>query len=72
MILKVLISNQIGDYSDFVNENKLGLVIDDKTKKIDLLKVSKSEKNRVKQLSNKNFSKQSVYIRKLYLNLIKL
>ena len=70
--LKVLISNQIGDYSDFVNENKLGLVIDDKTKKIDLLKVSKSEKNRVKQLSNKNFSKQSVYIRKLYLNLIKL
>ncbi|MEO5570495.1 MAG: hypothetical protein ABIT08_12650 [Bacteroidia bacterium] len=56
--LKVLISEQIGDYSDFVKEHNCGEVIKE-SQKINVGKISSDEKQRLSQLVTKYFTKAS-------------
>lgn len=55
--LKVLISPNLGDFSDLVEELDLGYVVDDK--EIDLIQVDLEEKNRLQRLARERFSKEA-------------
>jgi hypothetical protein len=56
--LKVLISNEIGDYSDFVKEKNCGQVVCE-DEKINVEKISFEEKQRMIELVTKYFTKSS-------------
>jgi hypothetical protein len=66
--LKVIISNNLGDFTEFVQENDCGEVISDE--KLELSAVSFDEKSRMNQLAQDSFSKESEEIKQLYLTLI--
>ena len=67
--LKVLISKNLGDYSEIIEKNDLGLVIHDNNS-FQLEKVTKSEKEKIINFYNTNFSLYSNKILQLYLKLI--
>ena len=68
--LKLLISDNLGDYSELVQENSFGFNLDDPFNYSSLNKVSLSEKMRISSLLTKNLSLNSEKIRKNYLNLV--
>jgi len=59
--LKILISENIGDYSEFVKRHLVGLVLNELNGKINFLFVPKEEKTRISKLGQITFSK-SEYI----------
>ena len=67
--LKVLISKNLGDYSEIIEKNDLGLVIRDNNS-FQLEKVNKSEKEKIINFYNTNFSLYSNKISQCYLKLI--
>lgn len=63
--LSVIISENVGDYTDFVRENNCGFVIDDSCQlKLDRISSEKSMIN--KDLAEKHFTKQSTLITNKY------
>ena len=69
--LKLLISDNLGDYSELVQENSFGFNLDDPFFNYSSLnKVSLSEKMRISSFAKKNLSLNSEKIRKNYLNLV--
>ena len=69
--LKLLISDNLGDYSELVQENSFGFNLDYPFFNYSSLKkVSLSEKMRISSFAKKNLSLSSEKIRKNYLNLI--
>ena len=69
--LKLLISDNLGDYSSLVKNNKLGFNLDDNTFNYsDLKKVSVKEKLRISSFANENLSYKSLKIKNKYLKLI--
>jgi hypothetical protein len=67
--LKILISENLGDYSSMVRENDLGRIVDDEFD-FKLEKVSQQEKDDIIKFSINNLSLQSPNINTLYLKLI--
>ena len=65
--LKVLISENLGDYSSMIKENDLGRIIDDD---FELEKVSLSKKYDIVKFSTNNLSLQSAHITNLYMRLV--
>lgn len=65
--LKVLISENLGDYSSMIKENDLGRIIKDD---FELEKVSLSKKYDIIKFSTNNLSLQSAHITNLYMGLI--
>lgn len=65
--LQVIISQGIGDFTDFVNEHKCGQVLE---KEIKLEKVSFSQKIKNNQLAKKYFLKEAVVNKQAYKKLI--
>jgi hypothetical protein len=69
--LKLLISDNLGDYSELVNENRFGFNLDNPFFNYSSLnKVCMSEKKRISSFAKKNLSFSSKKIRNNYLNLI--
>ena len=66
--LKVLISKNLGDFTEFVKENDCGIVIEDEI--TELISVSLSERKRLNQLANTYFKKSSEGMIELYLSLL--
>lgn len=67
--LKVLISDNLGDFSEFVRNNNCGEVVISGIKQ--LKQVSGVERKRLSELSRDQFSKSSETIQKLYMSLLK-
>ncbi len=63
--LKILISKKIGDFSDFIVDNDLGHILDEKTIPL-ISKVSDDEKKQIKNISDQYFHKKSNYIQKKF------
>ncbi len=57
--LKVLISENIGDFSELVKENDLGIIVNDDENTL-LTKVNRTEKERIMKFSKYNFTKEKV------------
>ncbi|MDQ3192350.1 MAG: hypothetical protein M3Q58_12220 [Bacteroidota bacterium] len=55
--LKVLISENIGDFSDFVSDTKSGVLVTDLKQKIELTKVNYNEKESLNKLAKMKFTK---------------
>jgi hypothetical protein len=66
--LKVLISPEIGDFSDFAAENNCGITVLDRIPRLD--KVTEAEKKYIQQLCLDNFNKTSALIQSKYQKLI--
>jgi len=66
--LKVLISENIGDFSELVNNNNLGFMVKNHLY-FEINQVSKQEKERIKEFARDNFSKDVVGVK--YLEIIK-
>lgn len=56
--LKIIISEELGDYSEFVNQHHAGIIYNSNDVK-PLEKVSQEEKMRMKELAKKNFMKEN-------------
>ncbi len=67
--LKVLISGNLGDFSEFVKENACGIVIEDEIP--ELISVSPSEKKRLNEIANQYFYKNSEKIKSSYFKMLK-
>ncbi len=67
--LKVLITEHIGDFSEFTTKNNCGLIIKNEIP-LPLEKVDTKEKYRLHQLSKTYFSKESPEIKKQYQKLV--
>lgn len=67
--LKVLISENVGDFASFVKENDCGIVIEDEIP--ELISVSPSERKRLNQIANQYFYKSSEKIKSSYLKMLK-
>jgi hypothetical protein len=57
--LKILISENLGDYSEFVTKNKCGTIISGKKEKYKFETVSYSDKINLYKLAENNFRKSS-------------
>lgn len=68
--LPVLISKNLGDYTEFVQEKKCGLVIQELNQKIDLKPLNEENRALNKQLASKYFSKNSSQIKEKYQKLL--
>lgn len=68
--LKILISKDVGDYSQTIEENNLGLVINDKYEDVNLIKMNEVEKNKQIEFSKQNYDKYSKSILDKYKSFI--
>ena len=68
--LNVIISPNIGDYSEFVKEHTCGFIMNDKETSY-FAKISETQKNHNKDLAKKYFSKSSELIKDKYLTIIR-
>jgi hypothetical protein len=68
--LRIIISNNIIDYSRLINDNNLGFVIDEYFDDLQLEPVSLNEKNRISNFALNNLSKESEKIKDLYYSLV--
>jgi hypothetical protein len=66
--LKVLISPEIGDFSDFAAENNCGITVLDRIPRLD--KVTEAEKKNIQKFCLDNFNKTSALIQSKYQKLI--
>jgi hypothetical protein len=66
--LKVLISENLGDFTQFVKKNNCGEIVGNKIE--ELKYINKIERKRLNRLSKDQFSKSSKKIQELYLDLI--
>ncbi|HPQ08202.1 MAG TPA: hypothetical protein PK995_03165 [Bacteroidia bacterium] len=56
--LKVIISENLGDYTDFCRKHNCGIIVSNSSIKDDLNKIDESEKNRIHQLAIQYFTKE--------------
>ncbi len=63
--LKILISQNIGDFSKFIFDNKLGYILEQNNNQ-KLSVVSELEKKRIRTIAQKFFSKKSIYVQEKY------
>ena len=68
--LKVIISEGIGDFTEFVRTNDCGVVWAEESSPMNPAKVSHQEKQRTKELALSHFSKRSELIREAYNSII--
>jgi glycosyltransferase involved in cell wall biosynthesis len=68
--LKVIISESIGDYTDFVIKHNCGFVFSDSN--FNLAKITADEKNGIKEIADSHFSKKSEIIIESYKKLLSL
>lgn len=69
--LKVISSENLGDYSDFIREHSCGFVIkENEPQDLVIERVSPEEKHRLMQLSQNHFSKKSTIILQKYQQLV--
>lgn len=66
--LKVLITPNVGDYSDDVVQHKLGYSVNDFKNYIQFNKPTINEKERLKSFAKENYSKKSANLMRRYLN----
>ncbi len=57
--LKIIISSEIGDYSEFVNRNNCGFVVDDIHQSLQLDSIPHIKKQKINLLAINNFSKEA-------------
>lgn len=68
--LKVLISDNLGDFSELVTEQNLGVILQ-KDKIIDFHRIEETEKDRIMNFAMDNYYKESKRIQERYQSLIK-
>ena len=65
--VKVLISENLWDFSDFVQKNEIGEIIkEDNFTRLKFFKTSEAEKQRIKKIAEQYFSKESLVISNRY------
>jgi len=67
--LKVLVSENLGDFTEFVKENDCGVMVNDSIPY--LYSVTKEDRNRSLGLAQRHFSKESKEVTQMYLSLLK-
>jgi len=65
--LKVLITGNIGDYSNVITQNNLGYIVSDFTHRLELNKPNFEEKEKLKNYANKYYSKNASNVMRRYL-----
>ena len=66
--LKVLVSENLGDFTEFVKENDCGVMVNDSIPY--LYSVTKEDRNRSLGLAQRHFSKESKEVTQMYLSLL--
>jgi len=56
--LKVIISENLGDYTDFCRKHKCGIIVSDSSFNEELIRIDESEKTRLHQLAIQYFTKE--------------